>query len=198
MVFQRPEELREALSKSGGRAIILVHPYYHQHHHSEFESPVHSDRTRYLRVLTKTMERTKLPVIVFEEQAHLQETKPFLRFKFGKPFFFVATDVANPDPVVGWNAALDHLSGLGLRHAIVGGQYLHYSTREDLISGAWRGQPKALEDIELVSRKIAGASKKKHLPYEGCVGYTVRHLLRKKFRVSLMPFGSHYAPPKDE
>lgn len=196
------QELRTALQKSKGRAVVLVHPYFHENCPGAYlldfpffaVDPRLTQRGRkYLSVQQKTIERAKIPVIIFEEEKNLGKTEK----KIGRTAFFVPTREIRPTPVKGWENALAELRGAGLRHAIVGGQKLvgrrrnnwparvwhHFAMEEQ-----WGAQARKNKSFD---QSIAGVRNMKNPPVMGCVGETIDNLLQGAFNVSIMPGASY-------
>lgn len=187
-------ELRKELAATGGRALVVVHPFFHEDAPHCYQTHALPDRTpngkRFLRVQQQTLQRARVPIIVFEQEAKVEETR--LRLEaLGKRAFVVATKPSSPIPLEGWQKVLSRFKRVGLRHAIVGGQKLFHKNRrayeeflETVPLGVLDNERKRLV---LIEKGIAGASHSERIPWSGCVGLTLSNLLKKGFRVSLMP-----------
>jgi len=198
MVFERPKELAAELKKSNGRAVVLMHPWYdlplRTEDPEEFNSFANDIKMLDLQatafrndsasqaggnngigkdydlVVHRVFSKSKLPVIVFEENRKLAQTRELLNELGIKRVFLVATKKGCPAPVVKWQNVLGKLRELGLKHAIVGGQYLSIA----------EGLPKQRTDFFV--KKNLGKLKPNY-----CVGALINKLIKANFKTSVMP-----------
>jgi hypothetical protein len=185
-VIERARELEKALKKSGGRAVILVHPLFHEYHATYYlkkgklANPVLTEKGRdYLEKQALVYEKTRLPVIIFEEEANAAETKK----KFSKAFV-VPTKPASPQPTKGWKV-IDYLKRKGLKTALLGGQKMVSGNQQELIRKWYRWTWK-FEETMFLAKNLPGWNRAKEFAYDGCVSQAAYNLMRKKIRVGLM------------
>lgn len=200
------QHLKQDLSASGGRALVLMHPFFHESHPNHYplrQDPSVSRRgQRFLRSIQLTVQRTHLPIIVFEERGKVRATRARLKGEFNKRVFVLPTHLYSPTPVGDWQKHLDALEDAGLKHAILGGQKLGYFPKSFLrkqFESALAEDPnsardrEALVDLDLIEANIAGALRKEDVPWSHCVGTVAKRFLRRGIRVSIMPNAS-YSP----
>jgi len=207
------ERLRLALEKSGGRAVFVVHPFYHESNpkhyarwwnFSDCRVPSKTAKGRaFLKTVNRLLEtherREGLPaLIVFEEGSRVEETRKTV----GGKAFFVPTEKTNPTPLCGWENALKELRESGLKHALVSGQKLFglneselyamsrafsnyvYSNPTALTASLASGLKENLLFMKSAAENFRDSEKK---PLGACVGMTVSALLHHGFRVSVLP-----------
>lgn len=178
-MIERMDELESALRKSGGRAVVLVHPLYFKYHPIRIrgvEVPERPDARNYLRLQQKRVETSKFPVIVFEEVTRVEQTRKAL----GGRAFFVPTGEYGPRPALDWDV-LDFLKQKGLKHGVFGGQAFVCGHFAPTASAR-----KALQDLRAAAKETITGKKMRRMGFQGCVSETMKEFLNRGLQVSLM------------
>lgn len=189
-MIERIDELEKALRKSNGRAVILVHPRFHLYTPFREADPRKTAHGRkYLAIQREVVRKSKLPVIVFEAENHVNSTKK----AFGKKVFMVPAGRDNPidpEPVEGWANLLNALRERGLKHGIFGGQKLSC-----MPFGASPEAPTSSGRVVLNALRLEGSGVALNgaVDVYGCVGGAMRNFVRRGLEVSLM---QHVVFPK--
>ncbi|MBI4406282.1 hypothetical protein HY571_00010 [Candidatus Micrarchaeota archaeon] len=161
MLFENPAEFAEAVKKSKGKVVVLVHPFFTRENNANFR--------RYDKTLEKLRSRIgKIPIIVMEQRASVGSTSN--RFN-GEKVFYVKTMPSNPQPEDGWQKMHTALSKSNVRTLLIGGIF---STRV----------PSKKEEKQWAT-KIFEYEKTFSRPYKGgiahdCVGITYLRLVSER------------------
>jgi hypothetical protein len=195
-VVEIRKKLEEALRKSGGRAVILVHPLFHEFNKTSYPQEVFPERTpqgrKFLQTVNKVISKSRVPVIVFEEHHHFKQAQEMLP----KKVFFVKTFRGHPIPLEGWAPALSYLKEAGLKQAIVGGQLL-VDVDESLIPKTQSDVRDEFDERKEVFKSMLSSSKQlKSMPLGGCVAMTAAQLLKAGVKVAVMRNAVHPSKPE--
>ncbi|NYZ74650.1 hypothetical protein H0O03_00070 [Candidatus Micrarchaeota archaeon] len=174
-MMERIDELEKALRRSRGRAVVLVHPRFHLSVPLVEDDPRNTPAGRkYLATQRVVIQKSKIPVIVFEEEQCAAATKK----AFGEKVFIVVTEKSRPEPVGGWKL-LELLKARGLKHGIFGGQRLSCVP----FTAAIRARA-VTETLELQESGLM--LDRRGFSVYGCVPRAMREFLRRGLRISFM------------
>lgn len=164
MLTLNEPQFREAVQRSKGRVVVLVHPF--------FEAP----KGEYRSVINRLKSKVKWPVVVLEEDFNIDRTHN--RLGVVKPFY-VATHESSPAPKVGWGKLRRALSEGGVKHILIGGMY----SRVSRISGGDRTIDHYLSIADYEGKQVG-----EPIVSHGCISHAYRHLLNGPFeKVRLIP-----------
>ncbi len=167
MLFQRAEEFAEAVKRSKGKIVFLVHPSY---------SGVVQMR--------KLVQKTKVPLVVLEVDFKIDETKDRLRTEKS---FFVSTEYADPTPLGGWTKLHEVLRASNVKTILVGGA-LSSPVPEETVKIFY---PEVHAHEKNLGRRLITSI------VRGCVGATYVELIKAGHpKVRLMPGLLHEHKPQ--
>lgn len=140
MTKKQEEEFKEFISKSKGKARILVHPFFMfpripKHYNDGTRT---TDYINGIFMVIKKRTEHSIPLLIMEEMKRINTTADFIEsFPTGnKPVYFIPTQPATPSPfnLSGqldytqphpyWQPMVTQLKKAGVNHLIVGGAYL--------------------------------------------------------------------------
>ena len=179
---ERWKEFGDRVMKAGGRAVVLVHPFY---------EPTNPE---YERTMTKLIERSKVPVIMLLGRNQWYDEK-WRKNRHGN-IVYIPTGDATPStltrdrhgdvkPERSQKTLIERLKQLGVRRVLMGGMY---SWHEQLIRGYEQSKPIAA--FERKKRKGHGKENfKQNIISDGCLGETYyRFIVSKAFHdIVLIP-----------
>ncbi|NUN11083.1 hypothetical protein HUU53_00355 [Candidatus Micrarchaeota archaeon] len=112
LLHESLSDFQEQVRKSKGRIIAIIHPYYGSK--KTLEKP-------YLDMLKKVVEKSRFPIVVFEEEKKAQETQENI-----PNAFMVHTFSGDPKPLMTWQSLHSLLKEAGVSQIQVGGRYAHF------------------------------------------------------------------------
>lgn len=161
-LFEHSGAFREAVQRSDGKVVLLVHPLYDKRGLSG----------RYKKLLKK-LAVAKAPILVMQEEGKIQLAHASLHSH--NPFY-IETEVGDPEPTQGWEKLHAALRQAGATTILIGGMYANqrvYNEDRPRVEEYERAQ-----FPHLISDPISG----------GCVGGTYAQIIRAGFgKVRLMP-----------
>ena len=200
-LFERHEEFAEAVKKSGGKIVVLVHPYYADHDDSnlaherpwlsgfapkspEVQKAEKIAKAEYDAKLRKLAAKAKVPIVVLEEHHQIHESGG--RFR-NRGAFFVPTFPGNPQPIDDWPELHAVLRRAKVENILVAGTYSHG------FGGIFNGKPVYVEQKAKEAPEIVAHESKMPRPpvrsiVYGCVGSAYEELIKAGFKkVRIVP-----------
>jgi hypothetical protein len=185
----------EKVSASGGRAVIVVHPFWADDtiigKPGEYEKE-NQQYSTYKKVLVGTIQRTPYPVIVLETPHKLQKTVDSLLIKHGvdkEKYLLLPTQVSSSvlatnqntiESLTSHKALINLLHAAGAKKIMIAGTSTEYNFQEF--------SPKVFAHERKHTAKTLKVSKKWQIT-RGCVGSLYRALIESGLfeRVALIP-----------
>ncbi len=124
MLHEAKEEFTEAVKRSKGKVVVLVHPFYLDYSPSDESWAQNAEqRQRHREIVLKLAKaHPRVPIVVLEEEGKAQQTHAVLS---APNSFYVNTYESNPNPVSGWKKLHRAFENSGVKTVLLGGQLAH-------------------------------------------------------------------------
>ncbi len=172
ILFEHSKSFKEAVAKSGGKVVLLVHPFYAKYR----EAVTHQTTamTKYKKVLNELLRKTKAPLVILEEEDNIDKTSSVA----GNAPFFVETREHDPTPLRSWYELHRELREAGVKTLLIGGCYASSATSID----AYFTHPSIVEYERSLRRRVFRSI------VGGCIGKTYGEMIEANHgKIRLMP-----------
>lgn len=151
-------EMKAEIQKSGGKVLVIVHPYYEKYDPFYTRHPQNAEKARRLenrleKWLSSSSSR-RPPVFVLEEESVVWRTSDHLSELGAKHVYYVPTEAESPTPIFqavysnghntdgNWDQFSKVLKSLGVRKIYIGGMWLE---SQDSVIGCVNGATDQLQ-----------------------------------------------------
>jgi hypothetical protein len=164
--------LKEAITRSGNFATILMHPYYGNTHQDQESAALLSN------LLSSADDN--LPIFIFEDNPMMRNYSQIKRNSENRVVCIVPTVAGSPHPVVGWDKLMNIFKEIGVEDFVMAGKYLTYQEDGD-----------GLADYQLILRKkLEGQGLKLDRTLAACIGIAAGILVENDFNIHLSELSS--------
>lgn len=116
--------LKEAVRRSDGFAMILMHPFY------DVAVDHDPETTSLLSDLLQSKD-SELPIFIFEDNPSMRNYSGVEKDTGNRSVCIIPTYGGGPHPIIGWDELVDIFKEIGVKDLVMAGKYLNYQEDGD-------------------------------------------------------------------